>query len=137
MFSSWWRGFEKMRNKNRRDSWRNRRTPGGGRGNQPARSRGQPRGRDPDAVFEKTYGMCTNIWIVYWKYKGLWRGILYSSDGYDIYKKYSRLTLKPCHTSVASLQRSQSVKNCISPRCELCSRQQRCARCVRVVYVKE
>jgi len=44
------------------------------------------------------------------------------------------LLLNPCHTRVASLQRSHSVlKNCRTPRCALCKRQQRCANAVETL----
>jgi len=40
--------------------------------------------------------------------------------------------LNPCHNRVASLQRSHSVlRNCRTPRCALCKRQQRCGNAVR------
>ena len=47
---------------------------------------------------------------------------------------FSGTYLKPCYTRVASLERSDSVLKCRSPKRSLCSRQQRCLRAVYVLY---
>jgi len=50
-------------------------------------------------------------------------------------QKYQICQLKCCHTRAASSQRFHSVqKSCRSPRCALCSRQQRCGNAVKTLW---
>jgi len=53
---------------------------------------------------------------------------------WSCFTNFQKQSLNPCHTRVASLQRSHSVyKNCRTPRCALCKRKQRCRNAVETL----